>query len=425
MILDLNLHNYIDYEVTNVMPLKGKYGYRVFLKYMDGSKIPQQKSGFDTMKEAKSARDQTVGELFKGTYVVYANVKVKDFMEHWVNEDIQNRVESSDTYETYSGIVRNHIIPEIGRKKMVHLNRADIQKLYNKKAEYSPSVAKLVKTVMNVSMEYAKDKKIISENPAVGVSLPKTVQRGTYHSRTINTQKTLTQDQMLLLIQESRNTPIHMQVLFNVMLGLRRREINAVKYSDVDYINRTLSLSVQLGKKIRTKKEEFAPKTFTKQEVPMKTESSVRVIPIPDLVFEAILEERKVYEKNRSRRKAEFQDLDYICCSSYGRPRSKDYHFPHYKQLLRDCGLPDIRWHDLRKSFSTLLLKNDFSPKAVSKLLGHSKEIISVDVYGDNENIIADCVDVIQPYIEEVIPEEDSVDTDEEDVLINIEEYLL
>ena len=389
MKFDLNFQKYVEWEVSNVMPLKGKFGYRVFLIYMDGSKKPQQKAGFDTEKEANAARDKTIGELYSGTYVVYANVRVKDFMEFWVEEEIQNRVESSETYATYAGIVKNHIVPVLGGRKMVEINRGDVQKLYNQKADYSVSVARLVKTVMNVSMQYAVDKKVIAENPALGVDLPKKVVKKKYHTRNIDTQKTLTMDQILILLEASRNTPIHMQVLFNVLMGLRRREINGVKYSDVDYINRTLKVQRQLGKKIRSKKEDFAPKTFTKQEVRLKTSSSYRDLPIPDYVFEAILEQRKIYERQKSRRNNTFQDLGYICCSSYGRPRSKDFHWTHYKRLLEENGLPDIRWHDLRSTFCTILLKNDFNPKAVSKLMGHAKELITIDVYGDNKGIIA------------------------------------
>ena len=82
-------------------------------------------------------------------------------------------------------------------------------------------------------------------------------------------------------------------------------------------------------------------------DIQLKTPSSYRDVPIPDYVFEAILEQRKIYERNRSRRKSKFQDDDYICCSSYGRPRSKYFHFKYYKQLLKENDLPDIRWHDL------------------------------------------------------------------------------
>lgn len=311
---------------------------------------------------------------------------------------------------------------------MVDINRGDIQKFYNERAEYSVSVARLVKTVMNVSMRYAMEKKVMADNPAIGINLPKKVAKKQYHTRNIDTQKTLDMEQILVLLEASRNTPIHMQVLFNVLMGLRRREINGVKYSDIDYINRTLKVQRQLGKVIDTKKEDFASNTFTKQEVRLKTPSSYRDLPIPDYVFEAILEQRKIYERNRSRRGKQFLDSGYVCCSNYGKPRSKDCHWKYYKQLLQENHLPDIRWHDLRSTFCTILLKNDFNPKAVSKLMGHAKELITMDVYGDNRGIIADCVDELQPFIDEVLPdpeEEMEFVTENIDVMISAEDYLI
>ena len=420
MIIDLSLQQYVDWEVKPVIPIKGKFGYRVVLKYIDGTERTQQKSGFRTEKESNAARDNTIGKLHAGTYIVYENVKVSDFLEFWLKEDICKRVRSEETYAAYSNIVYNHIIPILGNKKMSAVNRGDVQKLYNDRAEYSVSVSRLVKTVMNVSMNYAVAKKIIAENPAVGINLPKKVKKKEYHARSIDTQKTLTMDQILILLEASRDTTIHMQILFNVLMGLRRREINGVKYSDIDYINRTLKLRRQLGKKINTKKEDFPPKTFTKQELGLKTPSSYRDIPIPDYVFEAILQQREVYERNKSRRRSQFQDSGYVCCSNYGKPRSKDFHWKYYKKLLADNNLPDIKWHHLRSTFCTLLLKNNFNPKAVSKLMGHATELITLDVYGDNREIIADCVDEIQPFIDEVLPIKE-VDKQLEEELLEIE----
>ena len=69
--------------------------------------------------------------------------------------------------------------------------------------------------------------------------------------------------------------------------------------------------------------------------------------------------------------------------------------------------MPDIRWHNLRATYCTILLKNDFNPKAVSKLMGHAKEIITIDVYGDKQEIIEDCLEVLEPFIDEVLPEEE------------------
>lgn len=404
--LDLKLQNYIEWNVKSVIRLldRNNYAYRVVLKYEDGTVKTQQKSGFKTKKEAEDARKRTIGELSNGTYVVNNNMKLKDFFEYWLEYDIRQRVRSFNTYNTYSQIVKKHIIPFLGKKRLTELNRGDIQRLYQNRAEYSVPTVRQVKTVLNVSLRYAVVHKLIPLNLAEGIDLPKTVKAKPYHTRNIDTKKTLTMEQIQTLIEASRETPIHMQVLFNVLMGLRRQEINGLKYSDVDYINRTLSVERQLGKELNRNPNGIDDKPMTKRELPLKSSSSKRILPIPDYVFEAILEERKVYEKNRSRRKSQFWDSDYICCSSFGKPRSKDFHWRHYKNLLESVGLPDIRWHDLRSTYCTLLLKSNFNPKAVSKLMGHARELVTVDVYGDNQNIIPEEIPELLSYMEDVMP---------------------
>ncbi|MDY2599905.1 MAG: site-specific integrase, partial [Lachnospiraceae bacterium] len=106
-----------------------------------------------------------------------------------------------------------------------------------------------------------------------------------------------------------------------------------------------------------------------------------------------------------------------------GRPRSKDYHYVHFKQLLKDLGLPNVRWHDLRTSYTTLLLRQNFSSKAVSKLLGHATEIITVDRYGDNKNMLPDDIPELLEFIEEVKPDKDT--TNLADIEIDFSDYLI
>lgn len=322
---------------------------------------------------------------------------------------------------------KRHIIPILGNKKLTDVGRGDIYRLYKDRAAFSKYIVRLVKTVMNVSFSYAVKRRLISINPAEGIDLPKTVEPKPYHTRNIDTTKTLNMEQILRLLEASKDTPIHMQVLFNVLMGLRRQEINAVKYSDVDYINRTLKVQRQLGKRLNHDSAEEDKRPMTKSELPLKTASSYRELPIPDYVFEAILEERKKYEKNRSRRRSQFLDADYICCSNYGKLRSKDFHWSHYKKLLNETGLPDIRWHDLRSTYCTLLLKQDFSPKAVSRLMGHAKELITMDVYGDNANIIPEEIPELLSYMEEVMPDKagkGNAGKDVEDIVIDVKEFL-
>ncbi|MCR5339143.1 MAG: site-specific integrase, partial [Lachnospiraceae bacterium] len=76
-----------------------------------------------------------------------------------------------------------------------------------------------------------------------------------------------------------------------------------------------------------------------------------------------------------------------------------------YKKLLAECGLPNIRWHDLRATFCTLLVENKFSPKAISKLLGNST-IVAQDFYTDTQRLIADCIPEMEEYYNEILPDD-------------------
>ena len=61
MEFDLKLQQFVDWKVYNVTPIKNKFGYRVVLIYADGTKIPQQKSGFATKKAAEHGKGQDAG----------------------------------------------------------------------------------------------------------------------------------------------------------------------------------------------------------------------------------------------------------------------------------------------------------------------------------------------------------------------------
>ena len=419
--LELREIKFVDFKVDQVKETEHNgFGFDVQLIFPDGNAYIQHKTDYETAELAADARDKVVGQLYAGKYIVYEEVSVKDFLTYWL-EEVKRKTITADSYDGYKNVVYNHLIPYFEGVNVGNLKMAHIRALYNEKMNYSQSVTRLIKTVMNTSMDYAKEIHLVSYNPARGVNLPKQMKKTGYRERVIDTTKTLNAEQIMTLVKASEGTSIHMQILFAVLMGLRRGEINGLKYSDIDFINRTLTVKRQLGRKPNTDKSQVKAKTFTKQEIPTKTESSVRKLIIPDYVFDEILKERTKYEENRNRRRSEFNDQDYICCSTYGNPRSKSFHFKPFKELLKECDLPDIRWHDLRASFCTLLLTNDYSPKAVSMLMGHAKEIITLDVYTDNMQIIADGVMDLQPFIDDVLPKEEEKFKEISDVTINLD----
>lgn len=404
--MDINNSRYIDFKVYEVTKIKDKYGFRVKLIFDDGSEIVQQKAGFNSQREAKKERDNTVGLLYSGNYIVQKKISVSDLFNFWIENEIKLRC-TYNTYYSFRGIINNHINPKIGNITLTLLNKAQIQTLYEQEAEKSHSALRMVKAVIESGLKYALNKQLISYNPSIGVKISKTLIAKNREQK-IEKTKTLTEEQLKLLIEKSKGTSIYMQVLFSGLMGLRVSEVNGIKYTDVDFVNRKLKVQRQLGVVANSNKEDYAIRTYTKQEIPVKSFSSNRELDIPDIVFDAILEQRKIYEHNKHRRKNDktnpFQDLGYICCSSYGRPRSKSYNFPYFKKILKENNLPDIRWHDLRATYATLLMKNDFSLKAISKRMGHSKLIITADVYGDKKEIIRDCTDNLIPFMQDVLP---------------------
>ena len=99
----------------------------------------------------------------------------------------------------------------------------------------------------------------VATNEALNVKIPKdkeeiekevTTERTlNYHTLIIDERKTFTIEQVATIIKASKNTPIYLQVLFAALMGLRKSEINGIKYSDIDLINRKLYLKIQLRKK--------------------------------------------------------------------------------------------------------------------------------------------------------------------------------
>ena len=130
--------------------------------------------------------------------------------------------ESTDTYTTYKSSIKNYIVPQLGKMYMSTLNQGYIRKLYNAVAEKYESVAKNVRTIMKTSLEYAFNKNVLATNPAKGINLPKKIKKTEYRVLKIDEKKTLTLPQVLRLIEVSKETPIHMQILFAVLMGLRR-----------------------------------------------------------------------------------------------------------------------------------------------------------------------------------------------------------
>lgn len=98
-----DLRPYVDYEVSGIMPIKEKFGFRVTLIYEDLSKRECQHSGFLKKAEAEKTRDSVIAQLHDKRYVAYKNVKVEELLKYWLEYEMRPRQGfTANSYTTYN-----------------------------------------------------------------------------------------------------------------------------------------------------------------------------------------------------------------------------------------------------------------------------------------------------------------------------------
>lgn len=179
----VNLQPYVGYEISNIMKIKGKYGFRVTLSYADESQKVCQHAGFEKKGDANEYRNSVIAQLHNGEYVAYTNVKVKELLDYWLEEVMKPRSDFTvNTYYNYRDCIQKHIIPRIGGLRLLALNQGHLMKMYKELVKQYSAIPKRAKTIMNTSMRYALSKRLILTNPCEGLELPKDVKKSKYHT---------------------------------------------------------------------------------------------------------------------------------------------------------------------------------------------------------------------------------------------------
>lgn len=188
--------------------------------------------------------------------------------------------------------------------------------------------------------------------------------------------KPLTGEQAYQLLEIARGH--RLEALFAVALatGMRRGELLALKWQDINFATGILQV-----RRILTRVPSKMPGKGFEESEP-KTQKSRRSIVIAAFALEALKQHRIHQLEAKLKAGALWQDHDYVFCTSIGTHLnpSKDV-LDQLKMLLKEAGLPDIRFHDLRHSAATLLLSEGVHPKVVQELLGHSNISMTMDVY--------------------------------------------
>jgi integrase len=282
------------------------------------------------------------------------------------------------TYERYESIVRVHLGPSIGRVKLKALTPAHVRGLYREKldAGLAPQSVLHIHRTLSKALKQAHDDGLIPRNAAGPVRPPRP--RG-------EEIRPLDREQVKALFEAAREDRLEALYVVAVTAGLRRGELQGLKWEDVDLEAGTL----QVRRTLSEPKGEYifeAPKSGKGRSVRLTCKATL-----------ALREHRKRQLGERMEHAGLWEDHSLVFASGVGTPISGGNLNRAFKVTLRRAGLPAIRFHDLRHTCATLLLRQGVNPKYVQELLGHADISLTLNVYShvlpDMGDAAADAMD--------------------------------
>ena len=177
-------------------------------------------------------------------------------------------------------------------------------------------------------------------------------------------------DQLESLFEAIRNDPIYPMVRVTAVYGLRRSELLGLQWDSVDFNANTLTIKHTVVKVLTTVQKDTT-----------KTTASYRAFPLLPDIRQLLLQLKAKEKENRRLMGREYQDSPYIFKWTSGKPYSPDYLSHRFLDLLRQNGLPHIRFHDLRHSCASLLIAQGFGLKDVQEWLGHADITLTANTY--------------------------------------------
>ncbi len=292
-----------------------------------------------------------------------------DYMEKWL-EIIKSSV-AVPTFASYSAIVKKIIVPYFRKKKITLkcLTANDIQEFYLEELK-RVSASSVIHYHANIhkALKYAVKIDLIDINPADKVERPKKDRfvGSFYDANEVNT-----------LLEISKGSKLELPILFGVFYGLRRSEAIGLKWDAIDFQKNSVTVRHTVTSCMLDGKRVLVAADTT------KTKSSMRTLPLVAFVRERLLALKKEQEENRRLcgRSYNKAHLGYICVNEIGDLIKPDYVTAGFTKLLKEHGMRQIRYHDLRHSCASLLLANGVPMKQIQEWLGHSDFSTTANIY--------------------------------------------
>lgn len=352
-------------------------------------RIREKKRGFFTKTEAKEEGERRELEIKKKAKLGYDikdvitkdknKITVKELLDLWsLSKKASISPKTYSFYQFMTGMINS----DLGKLKAVKLKTEQIELFINKRLSngLSSTTAGHYYTVLNIAYNWAIQRGYVLRNPCRLMKKPKS-ERKEMH--------VYDETQLDKLFKSIKNYTIYYPTLLAATTGLRLGEICGLTWENVDLKNGIIQVKQQL--------QEVDKELIT---VPLKTKRSQRKIVLLDITIEALKELKIKQDFNKKYLEGIYNDSGFVICQSNGNPYNPQYMTRNFRRVLSEqkhkinidgkqkelslcqiLNIPLIRFHDLRHSHATILLKANTNPKIVSERLGHADVGTTLNIY--------------------------------------------
>lgn len=324
-----------------------------------------------TRNEVSKKLNMVINELNNRTFIDNStNLTMRMWLHTWLWEYKKNSIKPK-TFEQYETILRIYAMPTIGDIKVLNLKPEHLQKIYNNMYEngISARTVHILNTVLHGALKQAVKNNLASRNVTEAVSLPKAK---TKEMRVLTLEE---QKKFMKVLSADRMGNMY---LFGLFTGLRRGELLALKWSDIDTERNVIRVERALS---RVKDYGDTPnKTKLVVEEP-KTAKSKRIIPIFDYLKEILDRQKQQQIKDKENSYGMYEENDIIFATELGKMIDPGNFSRKFYKLIREAGLPHANPHCLRHTFATRGMESGIDLKTMQELLGHSSILVTGDTY--------------------------------------------
>jgi len=332
---------------------------RIAVPGVDGDPPKQRSRSFATRREAE---DQLVAwreEIRLGTLARPDATSIASVARDWLEWYSDREGLAVKTYESYQGTIERDIIPALGAVQVQRLTKADVTRYYADLAQQGKGARtrQLVALRLNQILDYAMEIDLLRRNVARGVTAVK--------GYTPKAKIVWTAEQASAFRRASAAST-YGPVWGLALLGLRREEFCALRWSDLDLTAGTATIRqtmVTVGG-IR----HIQPRT--------KTPRSARTVPVPTALRETLQRWRTTLAERQRVLGDAWEANDLVCPNTLGRPIGNSQLVRDYDRWVAAAGVPRIRIHDIRATATSLMLAAGVPLHLVAEIIGDDPAVM-------------------------------------------------